>query len=57
MSASTTTATVDHRSPSEVLVDDLKAFGAHPDRKLPPVGSEWEQAEWDRLSELAAGAH
>jgi hypothetical protein len=40
-----------------VLVDDLKAFGAHPDRKLPPVGSEWEQAEWNRLSELATGAH
>lgn len=52
-----TTTTTDRRSPRRILADDLRQYGAHPERKLPTAGSDWERAEWDRLAEYATGWH
>lgn len=37
------------------LVQDLAAYGAHPDQAT--ILSAWERDEWQRLADLALGSH
>lgn len=55
---STATATEQQQRPYSrtQMVRELRAYGAHPTERRVPRG-EWEDAEWDRLAELAVGAH